>query len=384
MRRIKLLLTTCTIILTTLPSFSQCTLPAPPSPATEDTTFDTFFMQNGPGWTGGDGTYSLLLPDGTNLWMWSDSYIGTVNSTTRRRSNYLFTAHNSLTIQNQTNTLTTVGYPPKTSSYFVPTTKNDWFWQGASLLVEPSPGTYQIEIMLTQWTPTLKFVGESVATLDWPSYSIQSITPVALTSTSIQWGSDIMQSGGYYYIYGIKNPPNDNKLPYVARTTSVSYLTEPSQWTFWNATTSQWVTSQSNASPLSGVAAITPEYSVNQLTSTTGTFYLLTGMNPLKPAFPLWNQVTTYYSCNPQGPWSNKTVVYTTPEAGAPGCKTGNLVTYNPKAHPEFTDSSGILLTYNVNALNSQDLVCANDYIPRFLRITIPGVTDAGQPTNLE
>src|SRR6202043_669068 len=135
-------------------------------------------MQNGPGWTGGDGTYSLLLPDGTNLWMWSDSYIGTVNPTTRLRSNYLFTAHNSLTIQNQTaNTLTTVGYPPKTSSYF-PTIKNDWFWQRASLLVGPTPGTYQIEIMLTQWTPTLKFVGESVATLNWPSYTIQSITPV--------------------------------------------------------------------------------------------------------------------------------------------------------------------------------------------------------------
>ena len=374
------LLITCVIFLTTLPSFSQCTLPAPPSPAAEDTTFDTFFMQNGPGWTGGDGTYSLLLPDATNLWMWSDSYIGKVNPTTRLRSNYLFTAHNSLTIQNQTaNTLTTVGYPPKTSSYFVPATRNDWFWQGASLLVQPTPGTYQIEIMLTQWTPSLKFVGESVATLNWPSYTIQSVTPVTLTSTSIQWGSDIMQAGGYYYIYGIKNPPNDNKLPYVARTTSVAYLTDPSQWTFWNATTNQWVTSQTSATPLSGVPAITPEYSVNQLTATTGTFYLMTGMNPLKPAFPLWSQVTTYYSCNPQGPWSNKTVVYTTPEAGAPGCKTGNLVAYNAKAHPEFTDSTGILLTYNVNALNSQDLVCANDYIPRFLRITIPGVSGPTQ-----
>ena len=376
MSQIKLLLITCTIFVT--PAFSQCTLPAPPSPATEDTTFSTFFMQ-GPGWTGGDGTYSLLLPDGTNLWMWSDSYIGKVNPTTRLRSTNLFTAHNSLTIQNQTaNTLTTVGYPPKTSSYFVPTIKNDWFWQGASLLVQPTPGTYQIEIMLTQWTPTLKFVGESVATLNWPSYTIQSITPVALTSSSIQWGSGIMQTAdGYYYIYGIKNPPNDNKLPYVARTTSVSYLTDPSQWTFLNATTNQWVTSQTSATPFSGVSAITPEYSVNQFTATTGTFYMMTGMNPLKPAFPLWNQVTTYYSCNPQGPWSNKTVVYITPEAGAPGCKTGNLVTYNAKAHPEFTDCDGILLTYNVNALNSKDLVCANDYIPRFLRITIPGVTDA-------
>src|ERR1700692_3464565 len=98
MKSIKLFLISCTVFLTTLPTFS---------PATVDTPFDTFFMQNGPGWTGGDGTYSLLLPDGTNLWMWSDSYIGKVNPTTRLRKSYIFTAHNSLTIQNQTtNTLT--------------------------------------------------------------------------------------------------------------------------------------------------------------------------------------------------------------------------------------------------------------------------------------
>src|SRR5580700_8511478 len=139
MNRIKLALITTTTFLITLPAFSQCTLPAPPSPATEDTTFDTFFQQNGPGWTGGDGTYSLLLPDGTNLWMWSDSYIGTVNPTTRLRSNYLFTAHNSLTIQNQaTGSWTTVGYPPKTTSYFAPKNKNDWYWQGGGYVAEPS------------------------------------------------------------------------------------------------------------------------------------------------------------------------------------------------------------------------------------------------------
>jgi hypothetical protein len=381
MKQGKLLLLTSIIFLITLPAFSQCTLPASPSPATEDTAFDTFFQQNGPGWTGGDGSYSLLLPDGTDLWMWSDSYIGTVNPTTRLRSSDLFTAHNSLTIQNQTaNTLTTVGYPPKTTSYFVPTTKNDFFWQEANLLVEPSPGTYQIEIMLTQWSSSLKFVGESVAIVDWPSYTIESITPVAHTSATIEWGSEIMLADdGYYYIYGIQNPPNDNKLPYVARTTSLNYLTEPTQWTFWNATTGKWVTSQTDATPLSGVKAITPGFSVDQMTATTGTFYLMTGMNTLKPAYPLWNQVTTYYSCNPQGPWTNETVVYTTPEAGAPGCKEGNLVTYNPRAHAEFTDSSGILISYNVNALESGDLVCANDYIPRFIRTAIPGVTDKGK-----
>src|SRR5580700_6546594 len=101
---------------------AQCTLPPAPGAGTPDSTFDTFFIQNGPGWTGADGTYSVLLPNAENLWIWSDSFIGTVNSQTRLRSSALFQAHNSLTIQDQTtNTLTTVHYPPRTSSYFAPT-----------------------------------------------------------------------------------------------------------------------------------------------------------------------------------------------------------------------------------------------------------------------
>jgi hypothetical protein len=359
-----------------LPAHSQCVLPAAPSPATIDSTFDSFFMQNGPGWTGADGSYSLPLPDGTNLWYWSDSFIGTVNPTTRMRSSDLFQAHNSLTIQNQTTgSFTTVGYP-KTSSYFAPTAKGDWFWVGSGLVVEPTTGTYQIEIMLTQWTPSIKFVGNSVVTMSWPDYTILSITPVALPSTTLQWGSQIMQVGSTYYVYGIKNPSSDDKTPYVAQMPSLSDLTNPSAWLYWNATKGEWLAGQTNATAMSGIKAVTPEYSVTQLTTTSGsTFYMLTGMNTLNPPYPLWDAVTTWYSCNPQGPWTKPTTVYTTPEAGANGCKEGTLVTYNPKAHPEFTDSDGILLTYNVNANDSADLVCANDYMPRFLRLSIPGVT---------
>src|SRR5215467_6123327 len=167
MRTVVRLASWCTLLfLTGALLNAQCTFPSNPSPATIDSTFDGYVTQNGPGWTGADGTYSLLLPDGTNLWMWSDSYIGTVDPTTRLRKSYIFTAHNSLTIQNQSaNTLTTVGYPPNTGSYFAPANKSDWYWQGDGLLVQTSPGVYEIKIMLTEWTGFFKFLGNSVATL---------------------------------------------------------------------------------------------------------------------------------------------------------------------------------------------------------------------------
>ena len=361
---------------TSLPLRAQCTLPPPPGEGSIDSAFDSVVVQNGPGWTGADGSYSIALPDGNDLWLWSDSYIGTVNPQTRLRSGSLFQAHNSLTIQDPTSgAWTTVGYPPKSSSYFAPQNKADWYWLGGEVLYQPSPGVYKIKVMLTEWTGVYKFLGNSVATLSYPSMSIDLIQTVALPDLSIEWGSKILQDGALYYIYGLRDPGTANKRPYVARTNSLNNLTQPSHWQYWNAAKHAWLVGQSNATPLAGVPAITGEYSVDKLTASTGPFYLMVGMDPQNPSYPLWQYVTTYYSCSPQGPWTARTVVYTTPETGASGCSVGTLVTYNPKAHIEFTDSTGILLSYNVNANNSKDLVCANDYIPRFIRVPISGLS---------
>lgn len=354
---------------------AQCTLPPAPGAGIPDTAFDTFFTQNGPGWTGADGTYSVLLPDSQNLWIWSDSFIGTVDPTTRLRSNAIFQAHNSLTIQDQTtNTLTTVGYPPKKSSYFAPTNTADWFWPGDGIVVQTSPGVYSIKVLLLEWTGVFQFVGNSVGTVEYPSMKLKSIEPIALPDLTIEWGTRIFKQGAYYYLYGIMDPGTANKLPYVARFSKLSGLTDPTQWQYWNATSHTWVSGQSNATPMAGVPDITNEYSVHRLNSSTGPFYLMTGMDTRNPPYPGWEYVTTYYSCTPQGPWTTRTVVYTTPETGAPGCSVGTLDTYNPKAHPEFPSDAGILVSYNVNANNSADLICANDYKPSFIRVPIPGL----------
>lgn len=374
-------LLTSLLLLVSASAFTQCALPPAPTPATIDATFDSYATENGPGWTGGDGSYSLLLPDGTNLWMWSDSYIGTVDPLTRLRKNALFTAHNSLTILDQTTgSWTTVGYPPQTTSYFVPANKNDWFWIGGGLVYQPSPGTYKLKVFLLEWTGLFQLVGHSVATLSWPSLAIDSITPVSGLDTSLEWGTRILKVGSIYYIYGLKDPGTNTKVPYLARTNAIANLTDASNWQFWSATQHKWVTGEANATQLAGVAAITPEYSVDRLSYNGSPFFLMTGMDPKNPPYPLWNTIEMWYGCSPQGPWLNKTAVYTNPEAGAPGCKVGTLVTYNAKAHTEFSDSSGMLVSYNVNANSSSDLVCADDYKPRFVRVVIPGVTPPQKP----
>ena len=355
--------------------FAQCTLPGAPSQGVPAPTFDALFTQNGPGWTGGDGTYSTPLPDGRVLWGWSDSYIGTVDPNTRLRQSYFPTAHNSLTIQDPTNnSLTTVGYPPNTGSYFVPQNSAYQYWMGDAVVIQPSPGVYKIKIMLLEFAPGIHFAGNTLATLSWPSLTIDSITPLSLPNLTIMWGTKIMHDGSYYYIYGIKDPGIATKLPYLARINSIDDLTNPSKWKFWSAARNRWVNTQASATNLAGVPAITGEYTVNKMQANSGVFHLMTGMDPQNPPYPLWQYVTIYYSCAPQGPWSTRTVVYTAPETGAAGCSVGTLFTYDPRAHVEFTNSSGVLVSYNVNANDSTDLICADDYKPRFIRVPIPGL----------
>ncbi len=357
---------------------AQCTLPPAPEPAVPDAAMNAMATQNGPGWTGGDGTYSVKLPDGRVLWMWSDSYIGTVDPATRLRAGWLFTAHNSLTIHDPaTGVVTTVGYPPKTTSYFVPSNPANWFWIGDGMVLQVSPGVYKIKIYLLEWTGSFNFQGNSVATLSWPSLSIDSIQKVALPDLTIQWGSRLMRDGRYIYNYGILDPHTANKLPYVARISSVADLTNAANWQYWSTTLRGWTSSRSQATSLPGVPAITNEYNVVKLTTAAGPFYLMTGMDTQNPPYPLWSNVTTYYACSPVGPWTLRTVVYTTPESGAPGCKVGTLLVYNPKSHPEYTSGDQVSISYNVNAGTGQDLVCADDYKPRFVRVRIPGLTGA-------
>ena len=48
-------------------------------------------------------------------------------------------------------------------------------------------------------------------------------------------------------------------------------------------------------------------------------------------------------------------------------------IAYNAKAHPELSDESGLLVSYNMNTLDwERNLSDADIYRPRFIRVTDP------------
>ncbi|HRG28369.1 MAG TPA: DUF5005 domain-containing protein, partial [Chitinophagales bacterium] len=51
--------------------------------------FTNLFNRFGNGWTGGDATYSIALPDGRTVWMFGDSFLDTVYADYSRPSSGL-------------------------------------------------------------------------------------------------------------------------------------------------------------------------------------------------------------------------------------------------------------------------------------------------------
>ena len=92
--------------------------------------------------------------------------------------------------------------------------------------------------------------------------------------------------------------------------------------------------------------------------------------------------IVVYSACNPEGPFSAKQVIYSTPETQAstvPGMLpgqtlSGHLWTYGQGAHPQFTRDGKLLISYSVNSDDSGDLIYADAYRPKFIRVPILGL----------
>lgn len=348
---------------------------------TPDAAFNALFTQNGPGWTGGDSTYSRQLPDGRTLYFFSDSFLAsspvpngaTVDPTTRTRSNPIFQGHNSIVVVNKDGTVNTLygGDSLNPTSLFTPANSNDLYWMGDSIVLQTSPGIYELDLLLLEFNSSnYAYVGTSLAKLSLPDLSIESVQPLSIVS-SVEWGSSLLDHQGELYIYGIEDLPT-GKYPHIARAKDTD-LANPLAWQFWDGT--DWVSSAaSSARIIDAPDSISNEFNINEIHAANGNSYVMTTMDT-SVGFGAWQNIVLYFSCSPQGPWSPKQVVYSTPETGkSDHSGLGTLLTYNPHAHFESTDNGTVLISYDLNSTNGNDLIYADDYRPMFIRVPIVGL----------
>lgn len=320
------------------------------------TDFDDLFTRFGPGWTGGDSTYSVELPDGRTLWLFSDTFLGHVNPS-RTRPRGVPIINNSLVVQDGEDMRTLTGLIGSLEvAYFAPEDDDSWYWLYDATVEEDKLRVFLIRFERTgdEGIWGFRWVDNSVATVSLPDLELQGIMPLP-SNHGVSWGAALLEEDDWTYVYGNEDL-GDDKYMHLARVPK-GRVTEPEAWEYATGD-GTWSADPADSARLhEGVAN---EYSVSKVLGG----YLLITMNALTPLSP---EMLALRSCTPAGPFTEPVLLYVTPETDE-----GLVFTYNAHAHPHLSGDNELLISYNVNAQNVAWLYADADlYRPRFVRVKV-------------
>jgi hypothetical protein len=400
--------------------FAQC--PIAPSTGVGSSEWDGVFTQDGPGkglepagspgWTGGDSTYSILLPNGDTAFFFSDSYIaesprmngdGTISRdaaglrTTKLNcfppicdpAASVFKARNSIVILNRrrTSLKTLVGKKDGSglsTSYFAEPGPGFCYWMGDSILRKSGKRKKDsIVVFLHKFDSKLAFHGAAVAQLDVETLAIEKQNELKnLSSNNIHWGTGLLLNGEHLYIYG-KGTQWNKKQVFIARTgahATFEELSDVLKWQVWDGRS--WGTGLEKAASIIPTGdSVSDEFNVVRVSISGRSIFILAALDTTVP-FGSWKDITLYSSCAPEGPFAGKHVVYTAPESGSfsvPGLAPSErlkegLVVYNPHIHPQLSEPGSLLISYNINRRHNADSIYIDGYRPRFISVPIAGL----------
>ncbi|MFZ2041150.1 MAG: DUF5005 domain-containing protein [Desulfobacterales bacterium] len=338
-------------------SVAHCTRGVPPPdagplPAEPARDFDRLFQRTGDGWTGGDGTLSVTLPDGRSVWLFGDTRLGSVLPDRTRPTDAPF-IRNSLVVQNgaalETRFQSHSGIP---GAFFTSPSDREWFWPGDGTVED-----HHLRIFLhrfEQQAPRLwawRWAGTHLATLALPTLTWIDTRP-APSDNEVLYGGCILETEHYTYVYGTQDRIFP-KQAHLARTPA-GRLQGP--WHYFDGR--EWTDrSQGSAAILEGVST---QYSVIQARDR---FYLFT----MDGRTPFSNEIVVYRSGRPTGPWQGPQVVYRAPDTGP------QVAAYNPFVHVQFAENGRVLVSYNLNHISDPAALYrdADIYRPRFIRVDL-------------
>jgi hypothetical protein len=328
----------------------------------QDTVFTEMFNRDCCGYTGGDGTISILLPDGRTAWLFGDTFFGRVYpDNTRERTIPIF-IRNSLVIQDGDSVITLhQGTSEHPASFVIPPPEvpegkrlsedSVWFWPNNGCIENNRLWLFLSEVIQADtgmWG--FRWTGTWLASYSLPDIKEEEIIPVPYSlENQVHYGIAILEEKDSTYVYGRK----DDK-PHVARF-KTGDVTSP--WEFY--TGKGWSSDPAASGPISDIN-VSEQFSVMKiknkyvLISQTGAF--------LSP------EIYSFTSDKPYCDWNQKTLLYTTPIPES----NKNLFTYNAMAHPQFTKGGMLLISYNTNSMVLEDhFRDADIYRPRFIRVPI-------------
>ncbi len=421
----------CVVLLALPAVLPACHSPQPafanePSVAlgTEAPDWDAVFARTA-GWTGADAVYSVDLGDGRTLWLFGDTWIGSVADGKHAPGSRLI--NNSIAVH-RTPPVGSARPPApdeiafhwgpddsdrKPTAWIVPDPSRvnsgdgaaeegagtGWYWPGDGVVVAKGSGRRaKLVLFLSRigkrpgdhgvWG--FKSVGGAVAVVDDPHrparlwHVEQHDNPHVIDTDmaagdsnlrEISWGAAVFHEptsgsphGGYLYIYGIKEQGPWNKQLLLARVRADT-VERFDAWRFYTSD-GGWSADLSDAGAIAD--HVVNELSVERVTIRGRRMLIMVHSESL-----FGDRILLRLAENPQGPWSKPIGVYEVPGIR----KNKTYFTYAAKGHAHLSRQGELLISYVINAHDFRAMVAdASIYRPRFIRVPLDRLVLTGGP----
>lgn len=318
--------------------------------------FNAAFTQFGPGWNGGDQCISIPLSSAKTLWLFGDSFIGTVDPDRTRPAASNTFVRNSAILQEASSMQTIVdsigGVP---SDWIKPPEPSYWYWPQDGYVED---GSLFLMCLTMQSSSSggafgFEFVRNDLVKVDLNS--LEQTDRFPFPSAGKQYGAEVLEHDGYRYIYGVEDRAAGKRM--VLARLPMSHPTGTVPPAYWDGT--GWSANASDALPM--LDDLSTIYSV--FPNPSGGGFLMIHQEDF-----LSDRIFGRRSLAPEGPFEGKVELFRTPQDG------GAVWTYNAVAHPQIRNAQGdVLVGYSSNTLNVADLFNnADTYRPWFAWVPMP------------
>jgi hypothetical protein len=239
--------------------------------------------------------------------------------------------------------------PPEPGEEELPET-SVWFWPGDGLIEDG-----KLKVFMSEFTQLdtgmwdFAWLGTSLVTFSLPEIIQEEIVEIPYSQTKqVHYGHAVLEDETYTYVYGAHEG-----RPHAARYRKGDVM---GPWEFYSG--KRWINDPAQSGPMGEMHA-SEQFTVLKIENK---YVYITQMELFS------KDICSFTSDTPYGPWGNKSLLYTTPIPG----NDKNLITYNAVAHPQFTDDSTLLVSYNMNSFVEEDhFRNADIYRPRFIRVPL-------------
>ncbi len=320
------------------------------------------YADSGVGWTGGDSVHAYSIGNGSILWSFADSFLGPINSNGTRP----FMAplvHNLFVVQhgseyhlkidgnvNQPYPLVSSRNPRNFYLALSGAVEGDRFQEFLMEIHRQGNGGFHWQQVKTV-----------IATFSLPALKLTGVTPLRQPNLSIQWGSYVMNLGGYAYIYGATATSTTQKKMYLARVSSDDLT---AKWQYFDG--SGWTADASRAAGIYDGAS--EEFSV---TPYDGVYIVINSSVSNKFSA----KVNVLTGCSPEGPFSKVSSFVASYRVGPLGQSefhSFKVWVYEAMDQPSLNRGPQFLVSYNRNSLDYWDLFHSTAiYRPGYLWVTI-------------